>query len=305
MENMILLHVENRFLKGVLLKSTVNTGIGILDIIDIDDLSLKLDAFSSGVCMAVLEITDWNMNSIQVEIDHLKTACPSIPLMAVVTKDTADIVAFAMRAGIRDILLLPKNRELYVRTVQEKMSTYYERFHPKKQEKEQDTLNIKQSLVERGLKEYLKMELKRAQRGKYPLSMVMAHLSGEAPEAINRLVLRLKKWLRETDKILHVDEHTLLGVFPFTQKEDVPIIEEKLREASEIELGKMRNHKKLCLYGTTYPQDETVLDMLLERMENGINNSLVINTIKSPLNVLSRVEIEEYKQKIRQYKKFL
>lgn len=38
----ILLHVENRYLKGIFLKSIANSGFDVLDITDIDDLNQKL-----------------------------------------------------------------------------------------------------------------------------------------------------------------------------------------------------------------------------------------------------------------------
>lgn len=81
-------------------------------------------------------------------------------------------------------------------------------------------------------------------------------------------------------------------------------MEEKFREAFKLELGTPGHHKRLYLYSATYPYDESSLDLLIERLENGINNSMVINSIQTPLKALSRTEIENYKQKIRQYKRF-
>lgn len=305
MKNIILIHVENRPLKGFLLKSISNADMDFVDIIDIDDLNLKLDAFGSKICMLILEITDWNMNAVKVEIDRLKGFLAPIPMLAVVSKDTAEIVTFAMRSGIRDILLLPKNRELYQRTVQEKMGNYYERFNPQKFASEREDRLYREHLENRGIHDYLGMELKRSKRGGYPLTMVMAKLTGEGPELIKDLDQSVKNFLRDTDRILVVDDQTFIGVFPFTQKDYVPIIEQKFRQTFDREIGKTGNHKRLCIYGVTYPPYETSLETLLKRMENGIKNSMVINSIQTPLNDLSRSEIESYKQKIRQYRRFL
>ncbi len=278
--------------------------MGILDVVDVDDLNLKLEAFGKEICLAVFEINDWNKTAIRVEIDRLKEVTSSISMLAVVWKDTAEVVTYVMNTGIRDVLLLPKNRERYKQIVEEKLAPYYEKLNPPESAKKEEPRFNLEIMENPGVMEALNRELKYAQRGNYPLSLVMAHYNGDGEDVVKGLIDKVKTFLRDTDKVLRVDMETFIGVFPFTEKDFVPILEEKFREAFKLELGRPGNYRKLYLYSATYPHDETSLDLLLERLENGINNSMVISTIRSPLNALSRTEIENYKQKIRQYKRF-
>lgn len=304
MDKMIFLHVENRYLKRVLLKSIVGADLGILDIVDIDDFNFKLKAFGNRVCLVILEITDLNLDSIAVEIVSLKAKALPIPIMALVSKDTSDVVTFAMRNGIEDVLLLPKNRELYNKAIENKMAPFYAQFNYPQQGIPKENLLSEVIFDNPDIKESLNLEIKRAQRGRYSLSLVMAHINGEVADAVKGLFKRIETILRDTDKVLMVDDVTFIGVFPFTPKDYVPTIEQKFREAFQQEFGKPDHYRKLTLSTATYPYDETNLDSLLTRLENGIHNSTLIDSIKSPLNDLSKTEIENYKQKVRQYKKF-
>ena len=101
-----------------------------------------------------------------------------------------------------------------------------------------------------------------------------------------------------------MDEDTFIAVFPFVEKANVPLLEEKFREAFKKESKRVGIHKKFCLYGATFPDDGDSLEQLLDRLEKGINNSLVISSVQIPLSSLTVSDIEEYKKKIRQYKKF-
>lgn len=306
MGGMILLHIENRFLKATLLKSIAQANFVILDVIDIDDLSFKLDSFGSKVCLAIFEITDYNMNAVGVEIDYLKKSLyAEMPIMAIVSKDTADVVTFSMRAGIQDVLLLPAQRELYHSRVNEKMNSYYQQF-ASSCEDEVSKPNLTENIMgNTSIKDAMQLELRHAQRGGYPLAFILAYLTPEGEEIAKTLFFKVKEQLRTTDKIYMINDETFIGLLPFTYKKHCTIIEQKIREAFDNEVRRKGGSVKLNLFTTSFPDDDTELSLILERLENGVNNSAAINSIRSPLNDLSKAELESYRQKIRQYKKFL
>ncbi len=302
MNKKILLDIDNRFVKAIILKSIAKAGLDVLDVIDKDDMIIKLEAFGDYVVLAVAEITKENLDVTKSKIENLRRACPSVPMLAIVYKDTSDIVSFALQAGIKDVLLLPKNSELYKNMIQAKLDMYYSKFNKPVEKKEQHVFEKIQEKVD--IKESLSLELKRAVRGDYVLSFVMVYLSGNEPEVVKFLIQNVNAFMRDTDKILEVDKDTFIGVFPFTDKSYIPVIEEKIRDAFKSEISHVGIHKKLCLYSATYPHDGATIEALLDRMEMGINNSLVINSVNTPLNTMSKSEIEQYKKKIKQYKKF-
>lgn len=302
MDKIILLYVENRFLKGVLLKSITAAHIGVLEIVDKDDLNLKLSGFGPQICLVLLEITDENKDIIKEKLDCLKAAIPQTPVMALVSKDTAEIVGFAARSGIKDILYIPKSKELYRKVIQDKLQPYYDQWA--------GSAMLPHAVLNDLIKkpdvvETLTVALKHAQRGNYPVTLVMACLTGEetwkAPDYYNRM----KTCLRDTDRLIKMDDKDFLGIFPYTEKEFALVLEQKFRRAFEAEFGKPGHHINLFLFSATYPIDERSAEKLLERLKNGIGNSMTVTSIKVPLNTLSKNELESYKQKIRQYRRFM
>lgn len=295
-----MLYVKSRFIKNILLKSVVKAQIGVIDIIDPDDMTIKLDAYGDSIVLAVIEITDDNKASVYEVVNRIKDVYPSVPVVAIVYKDTYEIVNFAIRLGVKDILFLTKNVETYVEAIQNKMANYYDII--KKQEK--DTFLSEMINEDINIRESLNLELKRAIRGNYSISFILAYLSGHEPEVVQSIINTSKRFIRDTDKLLLMDEDTFIAVFPFVEKANVPLLEEKFREAFKKESKRVGIHKKFCLYGATFPDDGDSLEQLLDRLEKGINNSLVISSVQIPLSSLTVSDIEEYKKKIRQYKKF-
>ncbi|HHU90365.1 MAG TPA: hypothetical protein GXZ22_04830 [Clostridiaceae bacterium] len=300
MDKYIFLHVNNRFVRNILLKSIAKAGIGVMEIMDSDDLTIKLDAYGNSIVLFVTEIVDDNNLVVDDVVGRIRNGYPSIPVLALVYRDTYEIVNTAIKLGIKDILFLTKNSENYVKTIQNKMVKYYEIIN--KQEEETD---LSESIHENvSVKESLNLELKRAIRGNYSISFILVHLNGQEPEVIKSIINTSKRFIRDTDKLLLIDEDTFIGAFHFVEKANVPLLEEKFRNAFKNESKKMGIHKEFCLYGATFPDDGDNLDELLSRLEKGISNMLAINSVRIPLNSLTVSNIENYKKKLRQYKKF-
>ena len=300
MDKYIFLHVNNRFVRNILLKSIAKAGIGVMEIMDSDDLTIKLDAYGNSIVLFVTEIVDDNNLVVDDVVGRIRNGYRSIPVLALVYRDTYEIVNTAIKLGIKDILFLTKNSENYVKTIQNKMVKYYEIIN--KQEEETD---LSESIHENvSVKESLNLELKRAIRGNYSISFILVHLNGQEPEVIKSIINTSKRFIRDTDKLLLIDEDTFIGAFHFVEKANVPLLEEKFRNAFKNESKKMGIHKEFCLYGATFPDDGDNLDELLSRLEKGISNMLAINSVRIPLNSLTVSDIENYKKKLRQYKKF-
>lgn len=298
MDKSVFIDIKDFFIKKILIKSVVEEGLGVVDISNLEDMEIKLQALGKIVFLAVVEVYDEKLKHIEAGIKIFRKYCPSIPVLALVYKHTSDIVGFVMNLGIEDILLLPKNPELYNGLIKDRLNSYFPQIS--------EVIVPERIGGNTEVKGPLSLELKRAIRGKYPLSFIMAHLSGATAEAglLESLVGRITSFLRDSDKMYLMDENTFIVVFPFSKKEYVPLLEDKFRDAYKVEKPKIGIHKKLCIYSATYPDDGDSLDVLLERLEKGINNSMVINSINSPLNFLSRAEIENYKKMINQYKRF-
>jgi GGDEF domain-containing protein len=298
MDRSVFIDIEDLFVKKILIKAIADKSMGIIDSSGLLDMEIKLQTVGDRVFLAIVEVFDKNLNEIEERNKIFRKYCPSIPVLALVYKHTSDIVGFVMSLGFEDILLLPENTELYNGLIENKLNSYLTQM-----------AEIKLPEFIRGnneIKENLKLELSRAARGAYSLSFVMAHLTGAISEEdlLKSYVGKIKSFLRNTDKLYLMDDSTFIVVFPFAKKESIPSLEDKFREAYKLEKPKIGIHKKLCIFSATYPDDGENLDILLERLEKGINNSMVINSVHSPFNSLSRAEIENYKKMIKQYRRF-
>ena len=56
MDKNVLLYVKSRFIKNILLKSVVKAQIGVIDIIDPDDMTIKLDAYGIPLFLLSLKL---------------------------------------------------------------------------------------------------------------------------------------------------------------------------------------------------------------------------------------------------------
>jgi len=300
MDKFIFLHIKKRYVRNVLLKSVAEAGIGIMEIMDADDMTVKLDAYGDSIVLFVTEIVNENIPVVNDVVGRIRSRYPSVPVLALVYKDTYEIVNTAIKLGIKDILFLTENSENYVKAIQNKMIKYYDIIN--RQEKGTDLSGLVKENI--SIKESLNLELKRAIRGNYSVSFILAHLTGHEPEVVKSIINTSKKYIRDTDKLFLMDEDTFIAVFPFVEKANVPLLEEKFRKAFKIESKNIGIHKKFCMYGATFPNDGDNLDELLNRLERGISNMLAIASIQTPLNSLTVSDIENYKKKINQYKKF-
>lgn len=119
---------------------------------------------------------------------------------------------------------------------------------------------------------------------------------------IQDLYNKLKSVLRDTDRIMNYDSRTFVIVCPFTPKENLVLVENKIRGTYEQLFGRNTVFRRLDMYGATYPDDGRSIDKLIELCEKGVHDSIVISGILEPLNTLSRERLEEYKRMLRLYK---
>lgn len=145
----------------------------------------------------------------------------------------------------------------------------------------------------------LKNELKRASRGKHPVSFIMCRLSGIHIGLVQEFYDKLALEMRETDRIANHDYRCFIIVCPFTMKKYLIEIEKKVRGIFE---RMFQGSGKLYMYSVTYPDDGESLEKLLDIMEKGVHDSIVISGMRQPLNTLSKEKLEEFKNMLKLYK---
>lgn len=302
----VLLRIRSKLAKGIALRCLIEAGYDVIDVMDDDDLRLKLSVYPSEFILYILEVTEDSLPNIFTETSALKRNGPLVktPVLALVPRDTSDIVSSALKSGIEDVFLFPKARESYRQQITDKITATLKKLDPvEPPPKPREEAPLEETGIET-IRDRLESELRHANRGKYPLSVLMIRFTDVEPDKAEKFIDRLKSILRETDTVYKLKNHTWMITCPFTEKKYIVEVERKIFSTFEAEMGEKRDHKKINLFTAAYPQDEDNLDRILERLETGISNSMAINSIKTPLNTLTRDELEDYRRKMKQYKKF-
>lgn len=304
MAEKVLISIENRYIKSVVLKSLFERNFDFVEVLDENDLMLKLDIFRESILFYIIEIDSRKYMAQYSLIKKLKsdTGMSGFSIMAIIHEGTTEIVSGAKDAKIDDVFLVPEKRELLRDSFNKRLSQYLKKF-PTTIVNNPEWIEYRKNIVSTfSENDDLKRELKRAGRGKYPVSFVMGRIFGAEPEKIQDFYRRLNSILRDTDRIMNYDYRTFVIVCPFTSKENLALVENKIRGTYEQLFGRNTMFRRLDMYGAAYPDDGRSIDKIVELCEKGIHDSIVISGIREPLNTLSRERLEEYKKMLRLYK---
>ncbi len=301
MADKVLIYIEDRVIKGIVLKILREKGLEFLEGLDIKDIQLKLDIFQDTIFFHIIQIGRGTSKEQYEFVRKVKEeSAADFPVLAIIPGDTSEFVSGAKKAGIEEVVLIPEKREqmrdIFNTRISELIKTipHKQPMGEQEHQKEHGTDDISSN-------EVLKQEIKRAARGKYPISFVMGRFTGVHTGLIDEFYDKLKKDMRDTDRIIQFNYHTFIVVCPFTQKSYLIEVEKKIREAFEGMFGYSRV-RRLDMYGVTYPDDGKNIDELIIIMEKGVHDSVIISSIREPLKSISRERLEEYRKMLKLYK---
>jgi len=299
MADRVLITVNNMFIKSIILKNLHAKGFEIIEASDEADLFLKLDIYRESIMYYIIQV---NADTYEKQYDMVKRIRQeeyfrNLPIMAIVPDVSKEFISGAKDADINDVFPVPSRRELLKDYLPERLSA----FITKIPSGDSEYMNkIKESIMsDLGTNSELKNEIKRASRGKYPVSFVMGRISGFHIGLVQEFYDKLSQQMRETDRIVNHDYRTFIIACPFTMKKNVVEIERKIRGMFD---NMFKGTGKLHMYSVTYPDDGDSLERLVEIMEKGVHGSIVISGIRQPLNTLSKDKLEEFRNMLKLYK---
>lgn len=300
MSDKVLIYIEDRVIKGIVLKVLRDRNLEFLEGLDVNDLQLKLDIFQDMILFHIVQITKTNYQNQFEYVKRVKAQTTSgFPVLAIIPDDSRDFVGGAKNANIEDVVLIPGKREQFREVFSTRLTEFIKTIPGRVNQDEVPPKNEGETNLVAD--EAMKQEIKRAIRGKYSVSFVMGRFTGVHIGQIHDFYASLKKEMRDTDRIMIHDYHTFIVVCPFTVKSYLVEVEKKIREAFEAMFGYSRI-RRLDMYGTTYPDDGKNIDDLIAIMEKGVHDSAVISNIREPLKTISRERLEEYRKMLKLYK---
>lgn len=301
MADKVLIYIEDRVIKGIVLKVLRDKELEFLEGLDIKDIQLKLDIFQDTIFFHIIQI---GRETYKDQFEFVKRVkgefSAGFPVLAIIPDDSSEFVSGAKKAGIEDVVLIPEKREQFRDIFSARLSEFIKAI-PVKEPNNEEELQNKNGTADFASDEALKHEIKRAVRGKYSISFVMGRFTGIHIGLIHEFYAKLKNDMRDTDRIMTFDYHTFIVVCPFTVKSYLIEVEKKIREAFEEMFGYSRV-RRLDMYGVTYPDDGKNISELIGIMEKGVHDSVIISSIRQPLNSISRERLEEYRKMLKLYK---
>jgi hypothetical protein len=237
MADKVLIYIEDRAIKGIVLKILREKGLEFLEGLDIKDVQLKLDIFQDTVFFHIIQI---GKDAYKEQFEFVKKvkegSSADFPVMAIIPGDGSEFVSGAKKAGIEDVVLIPEKREQF-RDVFFARLTEFIKTIPVREPNDEPGFHKNHETSDFSPDEALKQEVKRAVRGKYSISFVMGRFTGVHIGMVQEFYAKLKKDMRDTDRIMSYDYHTFIVVCPFTVKSYLVEVEKKIREAFEAMFG--------------------------------------------------------------------
>jgi response regulator of citrate/malate metabolism len=217
----------------------------------------------------------------QLNLSNVYRAIPVIVMSSNINRDT---VLLSLQIGVKDVLVKPINEDDFVRRVTKVINESNTQICHEEKKAVHDFLDV------------LKIEMKKADRGKYPLTISLMRLvrknTLDSPltgldcqqnlENGSRVFICLKNALRETDSIIALSSLEYLAILPFTGEGGADIVNNKLSKLDcEIEMS----HLSLIVSSVTYSQQGESVEELVNNLERKYKSLLVVKT----LNFLSEL----------------
>ncbi|MEW6622139.1 MAG: response regulator [Bacillota bacterium] len=190
-----------------------------------------------------------------------------IPFILVSAGIDSRSAALAFKAGAKDVLVKPVNLEKLRERIDVILSSEYR-------------LKERRSVME--YYDQIRVEVKRAQRGNYPLSLLLAGIftadtyHAFYKESSYRRIIdleskypeRLQGIMRETDNIVNLSPSEYFLVLPFTDSEGGLTVKEKLEKVYNGLIPEEERKKLILVIGSaTFPKDGKNPDELILKLE--------------------------------------
>ncbi len=199
-----------------------------------------------------------------------------IPFLLVSARIDKETVAMAFKEGARDVIAKPVNYENLKKRIDNIITPEYK---------------VKEKKTIMDYYNQITNEIKRAQRGKYPLSILLAGIFQKADfksvhkESYYSKIIdlekkypdELKRIMRDTDTVVSLSPSEYLFILPFTIKEGTSVIHKKIQQVFNAMVEKKERDNLLMIVGAaTYPEDGESTDDLILKIEKSFKKQFAV-----------------------------
>jgi len=229
----------------------------------------------SDVLLIILDLYLPDGNSLKAIHNYkMKTGNQDLPFILVSGNLDKNAVALAKKLGAKDIISKPVNYQYLRERIDAILSDY----------------KLTRRKMLRDYQEEINLEIKRAQRGEYSLSILLTGIfhaetltSLYKDSGLLKLIDlektypdKLKNMMRETDTIVNLSPSEYLFVLPFTDITGVPVVVDKINKVyQELVPAAKQEELLMVIASVTFPEEETSTEELLPRLEENFKQKLL------------------------------
>lgn len=286
MKNKIIINVSGIGSKKMIMSTIIKLGYDFVEFQDQEDLKFKQNLFKDKIILMIYEL---NYITYKQDFDMIRNLTENhIKTILIIERYDAKIIDDALEAGAKDIITLPLKEEVLRNKIKTTLSNV---------KKPLEFIEIK--AVNYMDPSVIESEIIRADRGKYSISLIMVEFHGLNEEEILNLCEKIKEKLRETDLVMKYGAKILLLICPFTGKENIVEVENKVRVVAKESIEQIKTKSNVIVYGITYPKDGENANELITLLEEGLANSRMIGRIRGTFHDIKKDDIEIYKKIFR------
>lgn len=240
-----------------------NSKICVFDADSENKLLNTLSGIKQEVTLVILDL-DIEMDYAMELLVETRKRIGTTPIIVLTPSGRKNFFVEALLSGATDFILKPFDDQTFLSKIIKYMAPGHEL--------------SKAELITLDLQSYIKGELRKAEKGSFPLSIMFFNFQSSSPdtendsETIAAIYADLKELFWDTDIFIRFGSKFFLGIFPFCDEKNTGFINNKLN----LKLEEMkRQNKKLEDYSmksvsVSYPFDTTktamVYDVLLGRI---------------------------------------
>ncbi|MCF8019266.1 MAG: hypothetical protein K9L62_07645 [Vallitaleaceae bacterium] len=280
MEKKVLIHVYTIQVKNDILSILVNNGHDFLEVFNNSELNFKYNLVKDQIDLYIQELDENHYEESLNLIRRIDTE--KVRSIVLIHKYSKHVIDDALALKVKDIIVLPMDRT----HLSKKILSFFDTQKPSVlMPTNKDKVQI-QNYIEIDVNK-VRDEINRAMRGNYPLSFVLVEYhSLDQPQWI-LFKETLNQLLRTTDIVMYFEANKILILCPFTPKNFLVEVENKVRNAYDQIKKEAPSRGALFLYGVTFPEDGNAWEALYHDMTDGIHDSKVISKFEGTLKQIN------------------
>ena len=265
MNGKILLFVRDYQVKRNIISILSHLQVQFMECFEEEELSFKLQLYTEGNRIFIYEFTGNVTDEEYARVKSIKEK--GWKVLAIYPKYAIRYIDESQRIQIDDLLTHPVASD----SLRRKIISLINKLTPE----------VKEAIsIPDNLHDAVRIEINRATRGNYPLSFVMISPTEMTEEQKDIFSGLLKENLRETDMIYtEEDAHTYMVLCPFTPKNSIVEVENKVRSVFEEvrEPFKLNRKDKIYVHGLTLEEDGQTYPEIYKKLLKGIHDSKLLD----------------------------